>query len=99
MDMERITLTWPTAGRMLTELRALGANLHVGRFPALRGRGWRLRLEEEAAASLRTPEGPLALTFEIVYGHALKPAPRMRVAGESAISVKDMQALLRSGRK
>jgi malonyl-CoA O-methyltransferase len=99
MDMERITLTWPTAERMLTELRGLGANLNRDRFPALRARGWRRRLEEAAGSTLRTPEGSLALTFEIVYGHALKPAPRLRVEGESAISVKDMQALLRSGRK
>ncbi|MEJ6020795.1 biotin synthase [Ramlibacter sp. PS4R-6] len=99
MDMERITLTWPTPERMLTELRELGANLHRSRFQALRGRGWRQRLHDEAARSLRGPEGGLALTFEIVYGHALKPAPRMRMADQSAISVKDMQALLRSGRK
>jgi malonyl-CoA O-methyltransferase len=99
MDMERITLTWPSADRMLAELRELGANLNRARFPALRGRAWRARLAEEAERSLRGTEGALALTFEIVYGHALKPAPRVRVAEESAISVKDMQALLRSGRK
>jgi len=99
MDMERITLTWPTAERMLTELRALGANLSRFRFPALRGRRWRREFEDAAGERLRTPDGTLALTFEIVYGHALKPAPRIRVADESAISVKDMQALLRSGRK
>jgi malonyl-CoA O-methyltransferase len=98
MDMERITLTWPTADRMLTELRELGANLNRARFPGLRGRDWRVRLGEELERRLET-DGGLALTFEIVYGHALKPAPRMRVADESAISVKDMQALLRSGRK
>ena len=99
MDMERITLTWPTPERMLTELREMGANLHPARFASLRGRGWRQRLHEEAARALRAGDGGLALTFEVVYGHALKPAPRLRVAEESAISVKDMQALLRSGRK
>ena len=54
---------------------------------------------EEAARALRGADGALALTFEIVYGHALKPAPRVRVADQSAIPVKDMQAMLRSGRK
>jgi malonyl-CoA O-methyltransferase len=98
MDMERITLTWPTADRMLAELRELGANLHVARFAALRARAWRERLVREAGLALQH-EGGLALTFEIVYGHALKPAPRLHVAEQSAISVKDMQALLRSGRK
>jgi malonyl-CoA O-methyltransferase len=99
MDMERITLTWPTAERMLAELRELGANLNRARFAALRGRSWRRRLGEEAERGLRAGDGRLALTFEIVYGHALKPPPRVRVADESAISVRDMQSMLRSGRK
>ena len=94
MDMERITLTWETPARLLQELRELGANLHPGRFPALRGRGWRARLEQELAHSLRAPDGRLALTFEIIYGHALKPAPRVRVSEHSAVSLQDMRALL-----
>ena len=99
MDMERIRLTWPSARRMLAELRELGINLHRARFPGLRGRQWDAQLEEEAARSLAAPEGGVALTFEIVYGHAIKPAPRMKVAGESAIDVRDMREMLRSGRK
>jgi malonyl-CoA O-methyltransferase len=99
MDMERITLTWESAGRLLTELRELGANLNRGRFPALRGRRWRAALETELDDALRGPDGRLALTFEIVYGHALKALPRMPVAGESALSADDMRAMLRAGRK
>ena len=41
MDMERITLTFATPQRALQELRQLGRNLHVARFPGLRGRAWR----------------------------------------------------------
>jgi malonyl-CoA O-methyltransferase len=98
MDMERVTLTWETPRQLLAELRELGVNLNRDRFPALRGRAWKRELEEHIARELRDADQRLALTFEIVYGHALKPAPRVRVAGESAVSVKDMQALLRSGR-
>jgi malonyl-CoA O-methyltransferase len=98
MDMERITLTWKTPQRLLAELRELGANLGRGRFPALRGRAWRQELENRIDQSLRDADGRLALTFEIVYGHAVRPAPRVRVAGESAVSMRDMQALLRAGR-
>jgi malonyl-CoA O-methyltransferase len=94
MDMERITLTWETPARLLEELRELGANLHPGRFAALRGRGWRARLDQELAHSLRGPDGRLALTFEIIYGHALKPAPRVRMSEHSAVSLQDMRALL-----
>jgi malonyl-CoA O-methyltransferase len=97
MDMERITLTWATPQRLLEELRELGANLHPGRFAALRGRHWRARLEKELARALAGPDGRLQLTFEIVYGHALKPAPKVRMSAESSVSLRDMRELLRSG--
>ena len=97
MDMERLTLTWADADRLLAELRELGANLHPGRFPALRGRGWEQRLKDELAERLTGPDGRLALTFEIVYGHALRPAPRMRVSAESSLSLDDMRRALHGG--
>jgi malonyl-CoA O-methyltransferase len=99
MDMERLTLTWESPGRLLDELRELGANLHPARFPALRGRGWRKRLELELMAGLAGTDGRLALTFEIIYGHALKPAPRVRVSDQSAISLRDMRALLHADKR
>jgi malonyl-CoA O-methyltransferase len=98
MDMERITLTWENPARALQELRELGANLHPARFPALRGRAWRARLEQAMGERLRGPDGRLALTFEVIYGHAVKPQPRMRMSGESAMSLEDMRAMLRPGR-
>jgi malonyl-CoA O-methyltransferase len=94
MDMERITLTWETPQRLLEELRGLGANLHPLRFSGLRGRGWRARLEKAMDSRLRGPDGRLALTFEIIYGHALKPEPRVRVTAQSAVSLEDMRSLL-----
>ena len=50
---------------------------------------------------LAAPEhgGQLALTFEIVYGHAYKPTPRVPVAGESAVSLQDMRAMLRGNQR
>ncbi len=99
MDMERLTLTWETPARLLAELRGLGANLHPRRFPGLRGRGWRQRLERELERGLTGVDGRLALTFEIIYGHAVKPAPRVRVSDQSAISLRDMRALLQSEKR
>ncbi|AMO22796.1 methyltransferase domain-containing protein [Ramlibacter solisilvae] len=99
MDMERIVLTWESPGRMVEELRELGANLHPARFGGLRGHAWRRGWDEQAGQFLRGADGRLSLTFEIIYGHALKPPPKVRLAGESAVSVQDLQALLRSGRK
>ena len=98
MDMERLTLTWETPGRMLQELRELGANLHPARFAGLRGRRWKERLHDEIARGLRQPDGRLALTFEIIYGHAVKPAPVVRMSEHSAVSLEDMRAMLRSGK-
>jgi len=98
MDMERVTLTWPGPQRLVEELRDLGANLHRERFGALRGRGWRRRLDDELARGLAQPDGRLALTFEVIYGHALKPAPVVRMSGQSAVSLEDMRSLLREGR-
>ncbi|MBG9389522.1 methyltransferase domain-containing protein [Caenimonas aquaedulcis] len=97
MDMERITLTWETAERLLEELRELGANLHPARFGALRGRSWRSRLAQELTRALAQPDGRLALTFEIIYGHAMKPAPRVRMSEHSAVSLRDMRTMLQRG--
>ena len=99
MDMERITLTFATPERLVQELRELGANLHPDRFPSLRGRRWRDKLYQVLSERLADPgqEGQLALTFEIIYGHAFKPAPRVRVSSSSAVSLQDMRAMLRKG--
>jgi malonyl-CoA O-methyltransferase len=99
MDMERITLTWETPRKLIEELRELGANLHPGRFAALRGRGWRDRLERELGQTLRTGDGRLALTFEIIYGHAMKPKPTVRISGKSAVSLDDMRAMLQADKR
>jgi malonyl-CoA O-methyltransferase len=100
MDMERLTLSFATPRRLLQELRELGRNLHPARFPALRGRRWREQLERELAQRLpRAADGAsLSLSFEIIYGHALKAPPRLRMSAQSAVSLQDMQALLKGPR-
>ncbi|MBC7215953.1 MAG: biotin synthase [Burkholderiaceae bacterium] len=99
MDMERLTLTFATPERLLQELAELGRNLHPQRFAAMRGRHWRAHLHRTLADRLADPRhgGQLALTFEIIYGHALKPAPRVRVTEQSSVSLADMRSLLRAG--
>lgn len=98
MDMERITLTWDSPVKLLAELSELGSNFHLARFAALRGRRWRTELETALASGLGGLDGRLALTFEVIYGHAMKPAPRVRVSGESAVSLQDMRTLLHAER-
>jgi malonyl-CoA O-methyltransferase len=75
MDVERLTLTWPSPSALLTELRGLGRNLHPARYAGLRTPRWRERLLRALAERAGT-DGRIAMSFEIVYGHAIKPAPR-----------------------
>jgi malonyl-CoA O-methyltransferase len=97
MDMERITLTYSSPDSLLNELRGLGRNLHIHRFPGLRGRAWQQALNQ-ALMSLARPEadGQLSVTFEIVYGHALKPQPRAKLAATTEIGLDQMRHMLRS---
>jgi len=100
MDMERITLTFETPARLLQELRELGRNFHPARFAGLRGRRWRASLERELAKHLSAgPDGRLSLTFEVIYGHALKAQPKVKVSALSAVSVRDMRSMLAAGRQ
>ena len=95
MDMERITLTYETPERLVQELRELGRNFHVARWPGLRGRGWAQQWRQALAAHApRTAEGRFQLTFEVIYGHALKPVGRPRMLPESQIGLDDMRQML-----
>jgi malonyl-CoA O-methyltransferase len=83
MEMERIVLTYQRFEDLLRDLRGTGASGLPGGL-GLRTPRWRERL---AAAYERCREaGSLPATFEIVYGHAWKPAPR-RQSDVSVIQV------------
>ena len=95
MDMERITLTYADAASLLAECRLLGRNLHQERFAGLRGKLWLARLKAALLSLVKTDQnGRLTLTMEVIYGHALKPLPRLKVQSESALSLQDMRAIL-----
>ena len=99
MDMERITLSFSTPQTLLAELRGLGRNLHLQRFGALRGRGWLARLHAALAPLAEPgPDGRLVLSFEVIYGHAFKPAPRLAVAAETRIGLDEMRQALHKPR-
>ena len=98
MDMERINLSFSSPETLLAELRGLGRNLHPGRFAGLRGRTWQAALHQAIAAGLSDSgqNGRLRLAFEIIYGHAFKPAARMAVQPQTQISLEQMRASLRA---
>jgi malonyl-CoA O-methyltransferase len=64
----------------------------VGRFPFLRGRKWHAQLLQALASQ------PLQLTFEVVYGHAFKPEPKLAVSARSEISLDRMRSALARGK-
>jgi malonyl-CoA O-methyltransferase len=99
MDMERITLSYSGAVPLLQDLRLLGRNFHAERAAGLRTPRWRDVLFQRIERDLpRDPDGRLLLTLEIIYGHAFKPVPRVRMGATSTLSVDDMRQQLRSGR-
>ena len=95
MDMETLTLTWDDSARMLSELRELGHNLHPQRFAGLRTPRWRDRWLEHLP---RRADGRWSLSFEIVYGHAYKPLPRVKVADQAHVTLDDMRTMVRRTR-
>jgi malonyl-CoA O-methyltransferase len=101
MDMERIVLTYETPQKLLEDLRELGRNLHPDRFPALRGKAWKAKLEAALVEHLADPAegGRLKLTFEVIYGHAMKPKPRVKLSEHSSVSLRDMREMLQRGRR
>lgn len=95
MDMETLTLTWASAEELVAELRTWGGNVAVGRFGGLRTPRWRQRLLNVITESLLRPDGRLGLTIELVYGHAIKPLPRVKLEAESRVSLEDMRTMMR----
>jgi malonyl-CoA O-methyltransferase len=87
MDMESLTLTYADAIGLMRDLKAIGAhNVTAGRPRGLMGRQrWQRML---AALEATRREGRLPASFEVVYGHAWKPEPRMTDDGSAIIRVE-----------
>ena len=98
MDQETITLTWASATAMLGELRSFGGNADPARAAGLRTPRWRERLLA-ALDARRDAQGRIQLEVELVYGHAFCPAPRAHMAPETSVSLQQMRAMMRSGRR
>ncbi len=97
MDQELLVIRWKDPVKLIADLRALGGNASPDRFAGLRTRRWRRELEQ-ALESLREPDGTIALTFEVAYGHGFKIAPRVRATGATTtISLDEMRTLVHNG--
>ena len=84
MDMETITVTYESIDKMLADVRAWGGNPLLTRRRGLIGRhAWAEVVE--SLESNRRSDGKIPLTFEVVYGHAFRPAPTKTASGEAII--------------
>jgi malonyl-CoA O-methyltransferase len=98
MDQETLRLTWSSPQAALDELRTLGMNTDATRFAGLRTPRWRDRLLAALGAKVDA-QGRVVLEFEIVYGHAFKPVPRVKLAEQARVGLDDMKAMLSRGRQ
>jgi len=81
MDMEQVTLTYATPRGLLADQRRLGVRDVL--FGRLGWREWR-----KVLAAWQRVDRRLPATFEIVYGHAWKAAPRTAPDGRSIVRLQ-----------
>jgi malonyl-CoA O-methyltransferase len=84
IDMEMLTLTYAAPGTLFAELRDAGyANARADRRRTLTGPArWRRML---AAYAAQARDGRVPATFEVVYGHAWRVAPRTTADGRAIV--------------
>jgi malonyl-CoA O-methyltransferase len=78
MEMEQLTLTYPSARLFLADQRRLG--VREGLLGGLPWRQWR-----QVFAAWERNAGLLPARFEIIYGHAWKAAPRTAPDGRAIV--------------
>jgi malonyl-CoA O-methyltransferase len=88
MDMERITMVYTDGEALLSDLRASGQTCALASPDSdpprgLSGRQFRAALGEKLAAQRR--DGKLSVSYEVVYGHAWKAAPRRAADGRAIV--------------
>jgi malonyl-CoA O-methyltransferase len=84
MEMERLTLTYDDVRAVMQDLKSIGAhNATAGRAPGMMGKAAWQRVTENYEKLRR--DGKLPATFEIIYGHAWKSAPKQMQDGRAII--------------
>jgi len=84
MDMEMLTLTYSGVPALMGELKAVGAhNAARGRLRGLMSRARWARMLGTLEGFMQA--GRLPASFEVVYGHAWKPKPRLAADGRAIV--------------
>jgi malonyl-CoA O-methyltransferase len=84
MDAERVTMVYADGEALLADLRASGQTCALdARARGLAGRWFRTGLADALAAQKKN--GKLSVSYEVVYGHAWKAAPRQVADGRAIV--------------
>ena len=87
IDMETFTLTYSDVKALMRDLKAIGArNAAEDRPRGLSGKTWLQAVTRNYEALRR--DRMLPATYEVVYGHAWRPAPRVGPGGRPVIDIK-----------
>ncbi|MBN3850632.1 methyltransferase domain-containing protein [Paraburkholderia sp. Ac-20342] len=90
MDQETLTITYKSPESLLADVRRWGA--YPFERETLPGAVAR-RLHKALLAALearRRADGTIALTFEVIYGHAWKAVPRTTTEGHGIVRIEDI---------
>lgn len=90
MDQETLTITYKSPESLLADVRRWGA--YPFERETLPGAVAR-RLHKALLAALearRRADGTIALTFEVIYGHAWKAVPRTTAEGHGIVRIEDI---------
>ncbi|MGZ3237760.1 MAG: methyltransferase domain-containing protein [Burkholderiaceae bacterium] len=84
MDMETIMVTYESVEKLMADVRAWGGNPLATRRRSLIGKdAWKRVVG--IFEKMRRSDGRIPLTFEVIYGHAFRPVPRVTASGETII--------------
>ncbi len=89
MEMEKLTLTYADAGKLLADWRALAGNVLAEKSPGLLGKAAYQQALDALNAQRDPDSGRLSLTLELVYGHAWKVNRKPR-GDVSAVKISDI---------
>jgi malonyl-CoA O-methyltransferase len=90
MDQETLTITYRSPESLLADVRRWGAYPFVRADAAPQAARRLHRALLAALEARRSPDGTIALTFEVIYGHAWKAVPRTTAEGHGIVRLEDI---------
>ena len=92
MDQETLTITYTSPESLLADVRRWGAYPHRrARAATQPAHPRRIHAAlRKALEARRRADGTIALTFEVIYGHAWKAVPRTTADGHAIVRVEDI---------